>query len=52
MRRRRLLDVVLVVGGAAVLVTTTVLAKRGVYGWEVTVFQAINGLPGSLRTVL
>jgi len=52
MRRRRLLDVVLIVGGAAVLVTTTVLAKRGVYGWEVTVFQAINGLPESLRSVL
>jgi undecaprenyl-diphosphatase len=52
MRRRRLLDVVLIVGGAAVLVTTTVLAKRGTYGWEVTVFQAINGLPDSLRTVL
>lgn len=51
-RRRRRLDVVLVVGGAAVLVTTTVLAKRGVYGWEITIFQAINGLPDSIRPVL
>jgi membrane-associated phospholipid phosphatase len=51
MRRRRL-DVVLIVAGAAVVVTTAVLAKRGAYGWEVTIFQAINGLPDSLRTVL
>jgi hypothetical protein len=34
------------------VVTTALLARRGVYGWEVTVFQAINGLPDSLRTVL
>ena len=52
MRRRRLLDVVLIVGGATLVVTTAFLARRGVYGWEVTVFQAINGLPESLRTVL
>jgi membrane-associated phospholipid phosphatase len=48
MRRRRL-DVVLVVVGAAVLVISTVLAKRGVYDWEITIFQAINGLPDSIR---
>jgi membrane-associated phospholipid phosphatase len=52
MRRRRPLDVVLVVGGATLVVTTAFLARRGVYGWEVTVFQAIDGLPDSLRTVL
>jgi undecaprenyl-diphosphatase len=51
-RRRRRLDVVLVVTGAAVLVTSTLLAKRRVYGWEVAVFQAINGLPGSIRPYL
>ncbi len=51
MRRRRL-DVVLMVGGAAVLVATAVLAKRGTYVWEVTIFKAINGLPGSIRTGL
>jgi len=51
-RRRRRLDVVLVVTGAAVLVTSTLLAKRRVYGWEVAVFQAINGLPGSIRPLL
>jgi membrane-associated phospholipid phosphatase len=50
--RRRWLDVVLVVTGAAVLVTSTLLAKRRVYGWEVAVFQAINGLPGSIRPYL
>jgi undecaprenyl-diphosphatase len=43
---------VLIVGGATLVVTTAFLARRGVYGWEVTVFQAINGLPDSLRTVL
>jgi len=51
MRRRRL-DVVLMVGGAAVLVATAVLAKRGTYVWEVTIFKAVNGLPGNIRTVL
>lgn len=51
MRRRRL-DLVLMATGAAVLVTSTLLAKRRVYGWEVAVFQAINGLPGSIRPYL
>jgi undecaprenyl-diphosphatase len=51
-RRRRRLDVVLVLTGAAVLVTSTLLARRRVYGWEVAVFQAINGLPGSIRPYL
>jgi membrane-associated phospholipid phosphatase len=50
--RRRRLDVVLMVTGAAVLVTSTLLAKRGVYGWEVAAFQAINGLPESIRPYL
>jgi undecaprenyl-diphosphatase len=52
MRRRRLLDVVLIVAGATLVVTTAFLARRGVYGWKVTVFQAINGLPESLGTAL
>jgi undecaprenyl-diphosphatase len=43
---------VLIVGGAAVLVTTAVLAKHGAYGWEVAIFHAVNGLPGSIRTFL
>jgi membrane-associated phospholipid phosphatase len=51
MRRRRL-DLVLMTIGAAVLVTSTLLAKRRVYDWEVAVFQAINGLPGSIRPYL
>src|SRR4029450_11396961 len=51
-RRRRRVDFVLMVAGAAVLVTSTLVAKRGVYGWEVTIFQAINGLPGSIRPYL
>ena len=51
MRRRRL-DVVLTVAGMAVLVASTVLARRGVYRWEVVIFQAFNGLPGSFRSLL
>jgi membrane-associated phospholipid phosphatase len=51
MRRRRL-DVVLMVSGVAVLVTSAVVAARGPYGWEVAVFQAINGLPGGLGPFL
>lgn len=47
--RRRRVDVVLLVTGAVVLVTTTLLAERAVYGWEVVVFHAINGLPDGLR---
>jgi membrane-associated phospholipid phosphatase len=50
--RRRRLDVVLTITGAAVLVTSTLLAKRRVYGWEVATFQAINGLPDSIRPYL
>jgi undecaprenyl-diphosphatase len=38
--------------GAAVLVMSTLVAKRRVYGWEVAVFQAINGLPDSIRPYL
>jgi len=51
MRRRRL-DVMLVAGGAAVLITSALVAKRGVDGWEVTIFQAFNGLPDSIRPFL
>jgi len=51
MHRRRV-DLVLMATGAVVLVTTTLLAKRRVYGWEVAVFQAINGLPDSIRPYL
>lgn len=42
----------LMVVGAAVLVGSALLAERGVYGWEVAIFQAVNGLPGSLRPLL
>jgi undecaprenyl-diphosphatase len=38
--------------GATVLVGSGLLAERGVYGWEVAIFQAVNGLPGSLRQLL
>ena len=51
-RRRRRLDVVLMVAGAVVLVASAVLARRGVYEWEIVTFQAINGLPGGIRPVL
>ena len=48
----RMLDIVLMVVGATLLVGTALLAERGVYGWEVAIFQAVNGLPGSLRPLL
>ena len=48
----RRLDIVLIVVGATVLVGSALLAERGVYGWEVAIFQAVNGLPGSLRPLL
>jgi membrane-associated phospholipid phosphatase len=48
----RRLDIVLMVAGATVLVASALLAERGVYGWEVAIFQAVNGLPGSLRPLL
>ena len=51
-RRRRRLDLVLMAAAAAVLVTSTLLANRRVFGWEVAVFQAINGLPDSIRPYL
>jgi membrane-associated phospholipid phosphatase len=51
MRRRRL-DLVLTAAGTAVLVVSAALARRGVYQWEVDVFHAINGLPGSFRSLL
>lgn len=50
--RRRRLDVGLMVAGSAMLVSSALLARRGIYGWEVAIFQAINGLPGSLRPFL
>ena len=51
MHRRRI-DVVLMVAGMVVLLASTVLARRGVYRWEVVTFQAINGLPGGIRPFL
>jgi undecaprenyl-diphosphatase len=48
----RALDIVLMAVGATALVASALLAERGVYGWEVAIFQAINGLPGSLRPLL
>jgi PAP2 superfamily len=50
MRRRRL-DIVLVAGGAAVLITSAFLAERGVYGWEVAIFQAFKRPPRELASV-
>jgi len=50
--RRWKLDVVLISASAAVLIVSALLAERGVYGWEVAVFQAINGLPSSIRPFL
>ena len=50
-RRRRPVDAGLMVGGAAVLTASALVASRGVYGWEVAVFQAVNDLPNALRPV-
>ena len=50
--RRRWLDAVLVVAGAVVLVASAALARRGAYGWETAIFQAINGLPDGIRPFL
>jgi undecaprenyl-diphosphatase len=50
--RVRRLDVALVAAGVVVLATSALLARRGVYGWEATIFQAINGLPGSIRAFI
>lgn len=38
--------------GSAMLVSSGLLSRRGIYGWEVAIFQAINGLPGNLRPFL
>jgi undecaprenyl-diphosphatase len=46
------LDIVLMVVATTVLVASALLAERGVYGWEVAIFQAVNGLPVSLRPFL
>lgn len=43
---------VLMVAGMVVLFASTVLARRGVYRWEVVTFQAINDLPGGIRPFL
>jgi undecaprenyl-diphosphatase len=51
MQRRRI-DVVLMVAGMVVLLVSTLLARRGVYRWEVVTFQAINDLPGGIRPFL
>jgi membrane-associated phospholipid phosphatase len=45
-------DVALIAVGASVLIGSALLAKQGVGGWEVATFQAINGLPSSLRPIL
>jgi undecaprenyl-diphosphatase len=50
--RRRRLDVVLLAIGASVFITSALLARRGVHGWEIVVFTAVNGLPGQLRQLL
>jgi membrane-associated phospholipid phosphatase len=51
MRRRRS-DALLMVAGMVILFASTVLARRGVYRWEVVTFQAINDLPGGIRPFL
>jgi membrane-associated phospholipid phosphatase len=50
--QRRRIDVVLMVAGMVVLLVSTLLARRGVYRWEVVTFQAINDLPGGIRPFL
>jgi membrane-associated phospholipid phosphatase len=50
--RGRRLDVVLMLVSALVLIGSALLAARGVYAWEVAIFQAVNGLPNSIRPFL
>jgi membrane-associated phospholipid phosphatase len=47
--RVRRLDVALVAAGIVVLATSALLARSGEYGWEATIFQAINGLPANIH---
>lgn len=51
-RQRRRVDLVLMITGLAVLVAGAFLARRGVYGWEVVIFTAVNDLPGSVSRLL
>jgi membrane-associated phospholipid phosphatase len=48
----RRLDVALVAAGAGVVFATALLAWHAVYGWEVAVFRAINGLHGAIRPAM
>jgi membrane-associated phospholipid phosphatase len=50
--RYRRLDLVLMIAGAAVLISSALLARRGVYQWEIVVFSAINDLPGNVARLL
>jgi membrane-associated phospholipid phosphatase len=43
------LDAALMAGAAIVLCIALLLAKRGVYAWEVTVFRPVNDLPDTIR---
>jgi undecaprenyl-diphosphatase len=43
------LDAALLVGAAIVLSIALLLARRGVYAWEVTLFRPVNGLPDAIR---
>jgi len=40
------------VAGTGVLLASALLARRGAYRWEVVTFQAINDLPGGIRSFL
>lgn len=39
----------LLVGGLAALVSAALLARAGVYDWEIAVFQAVNELPTAMQ---
>jgi undecaprenyl-diphosphatase len=40
------------IAGVAVLLAGALLAKRGVYEWEIVVFTAVNDLPGNVSRLL
>lgn len=50
--RHRPIDLVLMIAGVALLLAGAILARHGVYHWEIVVFTAINDLPGNVSRLL
>jgi membrane-associated phospholipid phosphatase len=50
--RHRRLYLVLMIAGVAVVLAGVLLARQGVYQWEIVVLSAINDLPGNVSRLL